>query len=521
MCGIFWYILNNNEEDALNNFMKLKHRGPDNTSHIIINNNFLGTHRLAIINNSSSGNQPLIKDDTYLICNGQIYNYLDFENNDQLRTDVDIILNLFCNKVYDSIDNLVYNLDGDFSFVMVKNNDIYIARDPIGVRPLFYGIDKNGKIICASSEVKAIKDLNDVESCHVFPPGHVYDSISKKIRSYTDIYINPNNNILLTYNECLDIIRLKLRKAIYKRITNSDRPIAFLCSGGIDSSIILSIAYDILDSLGKTDLMHMFSMSYNKENSRSDDSFYATLLAREYNIKHTRVSFTWEDVINNIKNIALHIETYDPNTIRASVPMYFLAKYIKENTDYKVILSGEGADELFMGYNIFMKASDPELANEETKRLIRNIHMFDALRADRCFNAHGLEIRVPFLDIDFCRSIFQINGIYKLYSNGIEKKLLRDAFSDIVQLSNSRILDRAKERFSDGCGFSYVPDLLRYWTPEDVPNSGILSTKEKYEKETYKKWFDENYNNLEHLIIKRDNPSWCNNLSVNDKLLSI
>jgi asparagine synthase (glutamine-hydrolysing) len=498
MCGILWSLIQDGLEERFN---RLKHRGPEHSNYIIIDNHFFGTHRLAIINPTPEGNQPLEYNGCTLICNGQIYNYEELANGKHMRTDVDIILHLF-NQGY-TLQEVAHKLDGDFAFVVLKDGNVSIARDPIGIRPLFYGKDENDNIICVASEVKAIKDLPLVKSCHVFPPGHTYDSVTKKFVQYTDLYSEENPEI--TREDALNIIRQNLIKAVEKRIENSDRPIAFLCSGGIDSSIIMALAYDLLKQRGKEHLMHVFSMAFDDgPRSRSDDAFYAKLLVQQYGVKYTPVGFNWTDVLNNIQGIAKHVETYDPNTIRASVPMYLLAKYIKENTDFKVVLSGEGADELFMGYNIFMKAQDGHLANNESKRLIRNIHMFDGLRADRCFNAHGLEIRVPFLDINFARTVFEIPGTYKMYVNGREKSLLRDAFSYVPQLTQSRILDRVKERFSDGCGFGYVPKLLSHWTTD----SG-LEAKEVAEREVYGDWFDAEYPNLRHLIISRENPAWA------------
>ncbi len=503
MCGILWSIVQGEIEK---NFNRLQHRGPENSNYVISNGHFLGTHRLAIINPTEEGNQPLHHNGHILICNGQIYNYKELSDGKHMRTDVDVILHLF-DQGY-SLQEVAYKLDGDFAFVVLKDGIIHVARDPIGVRPLFYGVDETGEVICVASEVKAIKDLPLVKNCHVFPPGHTYDSLTKKFQSYTDIYIDAD--VSITRDNAMDIIREGLVKAVEKRIDNSDRPIAFLCSGGIDSSIIMAITYEILKQRGKEKLMHVFSISFDDNGrSRSDDAFYAKMLIQQYDVTYTPITFNWEDVLNNVENIAKHIETYDPNTIRAAVPMYMLAKYIKENTDFKVVLSGEGADELFMGYNIFMKATDGDVANQESKRLIRNIHMFDGLRADRCFNAHGLEIRVPFLDINFMRSVFSIPGIYKMYINGREKSLLRDSFSYITQLSRSRVLDRVKERFSDGCGFGYVPKLLNHWSDPEEHN---LENKEVKEREIYSKWFDTEYPNLHHLIIARENPSWAKNV---------
>lgn len=503
MCGIFWSIINEQQvEPFIQGFQRLQHRGPDNSSYLVKGNHFLGTHRLAIINTSPEGNQPLCLGNTTLVCNGQIYNYEKLAADEHMRTDVDVILHLL-EAGGRTLEEVAYALDGDFAFVALREGVIQIARDPIGVRPLFYGADDAGNVVCAASEVKAIRDLPGVATCRVFPPGHVYDSVTKEFRRYTDIYCDAE---LEANVDALEVVRNGIMAAVKKRIENTDRPLAFLCSGGIDSSIVLAAAYELLAQEGKEHLIHVFSIAFDDGGkTRSDDAFYARMLVQQYGVKHTAVTFTWSDVEANIESIAQHIETYDPQTIRASVPMYMLAKYIKEHTDFKVILSGEGADELFMGYNIFMRAPDGEAANLETQRLIRNIHMFDGLRADRCFNAHGLEIRVPFLDIALVRSVFRIPGAHKMYQQGREKALLRDAFAHVPQLISSRVLDRGKERFSDGCGFGYVPRLLSYWEP----NASDLGSKEKREKEVYGRWFDSAYPNLRHLIIARQNPVWA------------
>jgi asparagine synthase (glutamine-hydrolysing) len=455
---------------------------------------------------NAEGNQPLSFHEHHLLCNGQIYNHLSHDvSNHLLRTDVDVILHLFETNEH-CIDKVAKVLDGDFACILLDSNGVvHIARDPIGIRPLFYGTDDNGDIICASSEAKAIQPL--CSKFYVFPPGHVWDSQSNRIRQYTDLYDSIHKD-LTDEKQIIDAIKDKLYQAVKKRIDNTDRSYAFLLSGGIDSSLVLAIAMDILKDPSK---IHAFSMQYE---SRGDDVFYASLLAREYGIKHTIVNFTKDDISKHVKAIAQHIETYDPNTIRASVPMYLLAKHIRETTDYKVFLSGEGADELFMGYNIFYSAPSEEngkLANVETQRLIRNIHMFDGLRADRCFNAHGLEIRFPFLDVDFAKYVFSISGSLKLPRNNVEKALLRNAFNDIPELHKSRIIDRIKERFSDGCGFDYVPQLLRMFTDESD-----LESRERAEKGKYMEWFEEEYGKqASHLIIERKNPSWCNKTKEN------
>lgn len=554
MCGILWYDLLAGAgmadagmagadagciaeltEKALAGFQRLQHRGPDHSGHVVVGDrHFMGAHRLAISGLGEKGDQPLrllgqTVDGEYvagdaMVCNGQIYNCAELADllDVEIYTDVDVVLDA-CGMlgseaaVLPTIDSIARALDGDFAFVVVRDTTVYIARDPVGVRPLFYGADAAGTLVCAASEVKAIRDLPGVAECRVFPPGHVYDSASKSLRSYTDLYdisADPDGFSKSSYDAAGAELRRLLTAAVKKRIECSDRPVAFLCSGGIDSSIILSIAYDLMPH----DQIHVFSIQYdNPRCPRSDDALFAGLLAAQFGVRHTAVHFAWADVAACAETVAKHIETYDPNTIRAAVPMYLLAKHIRENTDYKVILSGEGADELFMGYNTFLDAPDAAAAAAESVRLVRNIHMFDALRADRCFNAHGLELRVPFLDTAFARAALRVDGALRMSSRTsgarIEKALLRDAFSDCPRLRAARILDRGKERFSDGCGSAYVPDLLNHWSSTSSGSASEISytleQKTTYERAAYRLWFNEEYPGLEHLIITRENPAWC------------
>lgn len=497
--------------------MRLAHRGPDATNYVVRGTHFLGCHRLAIINTSDDGNQPLHMDGNHLICNGQLYNYTKLVQDHAVRSDVDVILYLMKNK---SVYDIVEMLDGDFAFVVVqKDGTVCMARDPVGVRPLFYGVNENGDVVCAASEVKSLIDMPGVKECHVFPPGHIYDSSTNTFHKYSALYPGDTNIDECSYNDAVQSVKGQLTNAIYKRVNNADRPVAFLCSGGIDSSIVVSVAHTMLKEVGREQDVHMFSIEYQHPGSRSDDTFYASMLASQLGVNHTIVKFTWEDVVGNIKHIVRQIESYDPNTIRASIPMYFLAKHISEKTNYKVILSGEGADEVFMGYNIFAQASDPQLANKETQRLVGNLHMFDVLRADRTFAAHGIELRVPFLDKDFLHDVFRISGVHKMYKNGVEKKLLRDAFVHIPQLAHTRILDRGKERFSDGCGFGYVPCLLNHWIAHDENARRDLATKTTAESKAYAGMFDEYYPDHMHLIAQRTNPGWC--AAQNGSILSI
>jgi asparagine synthase (glutamine-hydrolysing) len=506
MCGILFSIIDNNLPEILNNFDKLKHRGPDNSTYKIINNKFIGTHRLSIINQSEIGNQPFELNGVYLICNGQIYNYIELAkkydiDTSVIRSDVDIILHLY-DKFINNMYQLVNLLDGDFAFIIYDSNKdiLHISRDIVGVRPLFYSTNSNKNIISVSSEIKGLTNSADV-NIFVYEPSKLitYD-FKNNIR-------NECNYVEACQEEYILHI---LRKAVIKRIENSERPVAFLCSGGLDSSVILCIANEYLKTQDKE--LHVFTLKYvdKNGNSNSEDEFYCKKLVELLNVKFTTITYNFEDVKNIIDKVIYQTETYDPNTIRTSIANYLLAKKIKETTDYKVFLSGEGADELFCGYLYFNQTNDGTEINNESDRLIKNIHMFDILKADRCFNAFGLEVRVPFLDKELITYVKSIDGKFKAINNSIEKNLLRLACKkEYPVLTEARIIDRPKERFSDGVSFNYVPDLLNYCSNY---TSSVLSVKEHDEKNYYKTIFDKYYSKLDHVIINRVLPQWCINL---------
>jgi asparagine synthase (glutamine-hydrolysing) len=497
MCGIAWYLIDS--EKAREKSKLLKHRGPDQT---IVKNHFNQLwvfHRLAIINIDSIGMQPFHSNTSILICNGEIYNYKSLSN-DSLKSDCEIVLKLLDKtKSNDDIINQIAKLDGDFAFVWSNQEKQVIARDHVGVCPLFYGLNKENKIIAVASEVKALIDL-----CHeikVFPPGHI--CINNQFYKYkSDIKKIVNSSALLN-------TRNLLTEAIRKRIDHSDRPVGILCSGGIDSSIVACI----IASLKKN--LHVFTMCY--KGSRSEDAFFAKLLCDKLRLKHTIFEFERSEVLETIPKVIEVCETYDPNTIRAAIPMYLLAHKIANNTDIKVILSGEGADELFHGYNYFNRAPTGNDEKKEAERLINNIHMFDLLRAERCFSSAGLEIRVPFLDQNLVSYIQTLDN-KTIWNNQtqVEKKLLRDTFSYITELTESRILERTKERFSDGCGFNYVPQLL-----SDISgNLPFLKDRLFAEKKHIDKIFKELYGDNRHLIIERTMPSWIKQNETEDLLVN-
>ena len=448
-----------------NYFELVSARGPDNSALSVLCDNAasLGFHRLAIISLGERGNQPFNYgegDRHSFVCSGEIYNWKEIcgeigIDDTELRSDVDVITKLL-ELTADDPAQALSHLDGDWAFISIdeRTGTVTAGRDPLGVRPLFYGTSETGEVVAMSSEVKGLVGLAGVAETRVFPPGTWWRSdVPDRFDSYTNIYPAGGETSDVPPWEAAGTVRELLEKAVKKRALHSEILLAFMCSGGLASSAIVTIAKDM-----KPDLVS-FSMSYEGA-GRSLDEYYATLLTACLQIDHTCVKFTKDDIEDAIARVIEVCETHDPQTIRASVPMYLLAKYIRENTPYRVILSGEGADELFGGYSYFSRAPVGEAGRLESTRLLKNLHSFDLLRADRCFAAHGLEIRVRFLDKDLVRYVLRLPHDLTRVTTGQEKQLLRNSVANLECLNQTRIIERAKKRFSDGVSFGYVPSLL-------------------------------------------------------------
>jgi asparagine synthase (glutamine-hydrolysing) len=557
MCGIIFSTIEPTEA-----FDLIKYRGPDNTTieHIDINSvtGYFGHHRLNIIevdNDSSVGNQPIkrIVNDSVndsvnnsvndsvndseiipfrngreaiiLVCNGEIYNYKELSEKYSMspQSDCEVIIDCYLEDPENFVS--MSKLDGDFAFILYDpiRSRIICGRDPVGLKPLYYAV--NNRDIIACSELKVIEKLMDYPVNHC-PINSLMimnlngpDPVSVEFKVLSDIFsavsIVDNSD---SFDDSSDYQVIKqdinnlLTTAVRKRLDHTNKPVAVLCSGGIDSSIIATLATMIKGPGGLygPDDLEVFTMKYNS--GCSMDSMYATMLIKQLGIRSQEVTFDWnpDKAADTIEEIIRILETYDPNTIRASIPMYLLAKYISENTKYKVILSGEGADELFMGYNYFSICSPTDSeAQEESKRLVKNLHSFDILRAERCFSAHGLELRVPFLDRDLIKYVLGVPAKYK--RTLVEKQLLRDSVSDIFNKFGipDQILMRQKERFSDGVGFSWVQDLINSVTSIEIGPMNSLTTDRRLEieKNYYKKVYQKLYKN--ELIIPRELPLWA------------
>lgn len=445
MCGIYAYLGSGQDLESIKQLAnKTSCRGPDVTTYEKISDNvFFGFHRLCICDRSENGNQPMKHprdSNITLICNGEIYNYEFLVHNFNIKTrsksDCEIVLHLY--KLF-GIGTMMELIDGDFAFVLHDKNTktTYAGRDRFGVRPLFYGTDEE-KGVYFSSEIKALPNTC-IDVQHV-KPGHLWCS------NAADKFINLLSKkypLVESSNTSIDEISAEiyqyLSTSVKKRLMG-DREIGCLLSGGLDSSLVTALACKHSNMKIKT-----FSIGMKG----STDLKYAQIAAKHLGTEHHEVIFAPEEGLEAIPDVIYALESYDITTVRASVGMFLVSKYIKNNTDVKVILSGEGSDEIAQGYIYFHKAPSAKDAHEESCRLITDLYMYDVLRSDRTTAAHGLEIRVPFLDSEFVRRYMAIKSNLKQPLERCEKYTLRRAF-DRDNLLPNEILWRPKEAFSDG-----------------------------------------------------------------------
>lgn len=478
MCGILAIFHSSVEKNklrrkALESSKNLRHRGPDWNGIVIEENNdktinAIAHERLAIVD-VLSGHQPLY-DDEQEICltiNGEIYNHVELrklikeECLSRLTSfsDCAVIPNLY--KIYkEKMPSMLY---GIFAGVISdkKNNTFFAFRDPIGVCPLYMGYASDGSIWFAS-EFKALKD--HCIRYIIFPPGHYYKNVDNKGELVR--YYNPNwwdlNGPIPNNKADLNEIRLHLEKAVIKRLMG-DVPFGVLLSGGLDSSIVAAIIARHLktldNSLNNNDIITKKLRSFSIGLKNSPDLKAAKEVADYLGLYHSEFHFTVEEGIDSLPDVIYHIETYDITTIRASTPMYILSRLIKSSC-VKMVLSGEGADEIFGGYLYFHKAPNREEFHRELQRKIHDLHIYDVLRANKSTMAFGVEARVPFLDLKLLDLVMNIDPQEKMCTeNKMEKDILRRAF---VGYLPDHILFRQKEQFSDGVGYNWIDGLKEY-----------------------------------------------------------
>ena len=495
MCGIIVSSGGKIELDKLQEGHKITNkRGPDDSSTFSVGDNTFMFNRLSIMGLSFNGMQPFSFNGNVLVANAEIYNFKQIKNELKNKhiflseSDCEVLLPL-----YDELGFYMFNyLDAEFAIVLYdKNLDLLIAaRDPLGIRPLFYGYIKNTNNIVFSSEVKGIIDA--VDKVNPFPPGHYFDGY--KFNKFSDVCdVNEYHNE--TFDDILHNINDKLTKAVIKRL-DSDAEVGYLLSGGLDSSLVCSIAQRASNYPIKT-----FSVGMESD---AIDLKYAKQVSEFLGTDHTEVVITKEDVLSNIEEVIYALESYDITTVRASMGMYLISKYIHNNTNIKVLLTGEVSDELF-GYKYTDFAPNPEEFQAESVKRINEIYMYDVLRADRCLASNSLEARVRFGDIDFTRYVMRISPLFKMNKYRVGKYLLRKAFEGTYLPRD--ILYREKAAFSDAVGHSLVEYLKEY--AENKYSDQEFKEKIKGYQDTapftkesllYREIFDEYYPNHAHLV---------------------
>ncbi|MGM9686796.1 MAG: asparagine synthase B [Bacteroidaceae bacterium] len=485
MCGIVG-ILNVKSQTqelrtkALRMSQKIRHRGPDWSGIYSGGSAILAHERLSIVD-PESGGQPLYAPDRQqiLAVNGEIYNHQDIRKSYsgryefQTGSDCEVILALYRDKGI----NFLEDLSGIFAFVLYDESEdaFLIARDPIGVIPLYIGYDADGTVYVAS-ELKALE--GNCERYEPFLPGHYYWSKTPGMRRYYQRDWMEYDAVKENGGDAASI-RSALEDAV-KRQLMSDVPYGVLLSGGLDSSVISAIAekYSEMriedDSRSKAYWPRLHSFAVGLKGA--PDLAKAKIVADHIGTVHHEINYTIQEGLDALRDVIYYIETYDVTTVRASTPMYLLARVIK-SMGIKMVLSGEGADEIFGGYLYFHKAPDAQAFHEETVRKLSKLHQYDCLRANKSLSAWGVEGRVPFLDKEFLDVAMRLNPTNKLCpGTTIEKRIVREAFADMLP---SEVAWRQKEQFSDGVGYSWI-DTLKQITSEAVSDEEMAHANERF-----------------------------------------
>ena len=486
MCGIVGIFNVQEQSDALRRkalemSRRIRHRGPDWSGIWCGGSAVLAHERLSIVD-PESGGQPLLSPDgkQVLAVNGEIYNHQEIRRryagkyDFQTGSDCEVILALYRDKGPDFLEDL----SGIFAFALydTEKNAFLIARDPIGVIPLYIGFDDSTGKVYVASELKALE--GECERYEPFLPGHLYWSKESGMKrwyqrdwmSYEAVKDGPGSVLS---------IRKALMDAV-KRQLMSDVPYGVLLSGGLDSSVISAIAEKYsamrIEDDSKTRAwwprLHSFAVGLKG----APDLAKARLVAEHIGTVHHEINYTIQEGLDAIRDVIYYTETYDVTTIRASTPMYLLARVIK-SMGIKMVLSGEGADEIFGGYLYFHKAPSAKEFHEETVRKISKLHLYDCLRANKSLCAWGVEGRVPFLDKEFLDVAMRLNPEIKMCpGKTMEKRIVREAFADLLP---EEIVWRQKEQFSDGVGYSWI-DTLKKITSEAVSDAQLAHAAERF-----------------------------------------
>lgn len=461
MCAIIGFEkYSHSKEEFMRGFAATVSRGPDMSRVIDTGNGYLGFHRLAIMGLDESGMQPFSLDGNYLVCNGEIYGFrkikkeLESEYTFKSESDCEILLPMY--EKYGL--SMFEKLDAEFALIIYdkKTGKLIAARDPIGIRPLFYAVGKDGEMMFAS-EAKNLIGLAD--KIMPFPPGHYY--ADGKFVCYNDI-AKRETPVSDDIDTVCRKIHDKLVAGIEKRL-DSDAPLGFLLSGGLDSSLVCSVSSKLMKKKIRT-----FAIGMSED---AIDLKYAKEVADYIGSDHTEIIIDKDKVISSLEEVVSILGTYDITTIRASMGMYLICRAIHETTDVRVLLTGEISDEIF-GYKYTDFAPDAEAFQREAEKRLSELYMYDVLRADRCISANSMEARVPFGDLDFVKYVMSIPASMKMNTYGKGKYLLRRAFEGDYLPEN--ILWREKAAFSDAVGHSMVDYIKEY--------AASLYTDEEFEE---------------------------------------
>ena len=468
MCSIMGYCGPVLDPEAFEKaFFRTKSRGPDDSRIVNTGKGFLAFHRLSIMGLTPSGMQPFELDGSFVVCNGELYGFE--KERERLRakgytfasdSDCEIILPMY----FEYGSDMFAMLDAEFACIIFdgRTGEYIAARDPIGIRPLYYGYDADGTILFAS-EAKNLVGL--AEKIRPFPPGHYY--LGGQFICYSEI-AKAETVCGDDLETACGKIRDKLTEGVRKRLV-SDSKVGFLLSGGLDSSLVCAIA-----ARESAAPVETFAIGMSED---AIDLKYARQAADYIGSHHTEVYMTPEEVISSLEDVVHLLGTWDITTIRASMGMYLVCKAIHETTDLRVILTGEISDELF-GYKYTDFAPSASAFQEEAEKRIRELHMYDVLRADRCISVNSLEARVPFGDLDFVRYVMSLDPEMKMNRYGKGKYLLRHAFEGTGILPDA-ILWREKAAFSDAVGHSMV-DYLKEYAGEQYTDAEFEEKRKQY-----------------------------------------
>jgi asparagine synthase (glutamine-hydrolysing) len=518
MCGITVFFGDHTVANLDTHFKRGSKRGPEQYTYECNQDVHLGFHRLAINGLNQESSQPLHYKNYVMVCNGEIYNYKEiierykFKMNTQ--SDCEVIVRLYELLKEKCLDEL----DGEFAFVIhdLSDNHIFAARDPYGVRPLYINESQNS--FCLSSDLSPMKFLPMIE-VKQFPPGHYSEFHQKQnLQGYTQesfryhfigkpniSILNPpiHSNVPAILRAMGDLSPLwfvyaSLYTAVRKRVLNTERPVACLLSGGLDSSLVAAIAARICKQEGKQ--LETYSIGL----SGSEDLKFSSKVAEHIKSKHTQLICTEDTFFDSIPNVIRDIESYDTTTVRASVGNWNIGKYIRENSEAKVVLNGDGADEVMGGYLYFHACPDEEQFDKECHRLLDNISFFDVLRSDKSIASHGLEPRTPYLDKAFVDAYISLPKSVRYHKGHMEKYVIRSIIEWMdPTLIPHEILFRKKEAFSDG-----VSSMEKSWYQTIQERISVSESSTNYdfnipttdEQRYYRELFRKFHKDCDHLI---------------------